>query len=193
MAMTNALDRTANKLARNESSSLMARIKRQSNEDRIVLSDTSGSMSGPAGNSEKRKIDALRDVIYDLKAQGYAFKHIVFGSSVELREDIPEPDGGTPLTEALNMARQHNPGRVIVISDGVPDSPGSALDAARELGCPIDCFYVGPTPSSGEVFMAQLADLTKGSSHVGDLGKGVKALEGEIKKALLALPAAIQL
>jgi Mg-chelatase subunit ChlD len=186
MAMTSALDRVANRLARNESKSLASRVKNQDNEDRIVLSDTSGSMAEMV-DVEKRKIDALRNVIYDLKGQGYTFKHIVFGSSVELREDVPEPMGGTPLTEALKLAREHHPGRVIVISDGIPDVPSSALDAARELGCPIDCFYVGPRPSLGEVFMSQLADVSKGNCYVGDLGKGIKALEGEIKKSLLAI------
>jgi hypothetical protein len=186
--MTNALDRVANKLARNESSSLMARIKRQDNEERVVLKDTSGSMGGYTDGNEKRKIDALRDLDKDLKDQGYRYKSVVFGETVELRDDIPEPAGGTPLTEALRLAREHKPGRVIVISDGIPDSPHSALDAARELGCPIDCFYVGPLGNAGQAFMKELADVTKGTSFTGDLGKGMKMLETEVKKALLFLP-----
>jgi hypothetical protein len=189
MTSNSALDRVAGALARNENRSLKNRVK---NDERnsIVLLDTSGSMESGT-NSEQRKIDALRDLVYRLRAEGIQFRQIVFGSSVEMREDIPEPGGGTPLTEAIEMATNHAPGKLVVISDGIPDNPDSALNAARKLGVRIDCFYVGPRPSQGEVFMSQLSDATGGSSHVGDLGAGVKALAGEIKKALLALPAPI--
>ena len=33
--------------------------------------------------------------------------------------------------------------------------------------------------------MSQLADATHGSQHVGDLGKGVKALQAEVKAVLM--------
>ena len=179
-----SLSRIANKLATNTTGDLASRVKND-DRDRIILLDTSGSMSSMTDNVEKRKIDALRQVVYDLRADGHRFRQIVFGSSVEMREDIPEPDGGTPLTEAIELAREHRPGRLIIISDGIPDSPGTAIESAKKLGVPVDCFYVGPRPSQGEVFMSQLADATHGSSHVGDLGKGVKALQAEVKAVLM--------
>jgi hypothetical protein len=191
MTSNSALDRVAGALARNENRSLRNRVK-SDERNSIVLLDTSGSMESGT-NSEQRKIDALRDLVYRLRAEGIQFRQIVFGSSVEMREDIPEPGGSTPLTEAIEMATNHAPSKLIVISDGMPDAPETAIEVAKKLGVPINSFYVGPRPSQGEIFMSQLSDATGGSSHVGDLGQGIKELMGEVKQALLALPAPITL
>ena len=140
-----SLSRIANRLATNTTGDLANRVKND-DRDRIILLDTSGSMSSMTDNVEKRKIDALRQVVYDLRADGHRFRQIVFGSSVEMREDIPEPDGGTPLTEAIRIGKRTPPGPVDCYqSDGIPDTRHRDR-AAKKLGVPVDCFYVGPRP-----------------------------------------------
>jgi hypothetical protein len=190
MTSQNSLARVANQLARGEFMSLDAAIAKTS---RFLVIDDSGSMASYTDNTEVRKVDAVRKIVHQFREEGIDFRQIVFGNTVEIREDIPEPAGSTPLTEALVLAKTHGATQVAVLSDGIPDNPATALAAAKDLGVKIDTFYVGPRPSEGEVFMAQLASQSGGSSHVGDLGKGIKALEDGVKKVLLALPAAIAL
>lgn len=187
--MTSSLERIARGLTSNTPTSLSEAIKTD-DRTRILLSDTSDSMDDLTEGREKRKIDALREVVYGIRDQGIAFRQIVFGGSVEMREDIPEPSGGTPLLEALKLSRRYEPGRLVVISDGIPENPEGCIALATEMGVPIDTFYVGPRPHMGEAFMSKLSAATGGTSHVGDLGKSVKMLQGEMAKALLALPPA---
>lgn len=190
MTSHTALERMARDLSTAQHTSLASVVKET---NRTLLSDVSGSMDERAAGAEERKIDALRKVVYRIRGEGIDFKQIVFGSEVAVREDIPEPGGGTPLLEAMQLARCINTTMMVVISDGIPDDPEACLSLAREMAVRIDTFYVGPRPHRGEEFMRLLSEASGGTSHVGDLGKGMKALSDEVSKALLALPPAIAL
>jgi hypothetical protein len=150
---------------------------------------------GVASEGEpRRKIDALRDLVASLKIEhGVEFKQITFGGEVELREDIPEPNGGTPMAQAINMAREYGAKRVVIVSDGAPDSADAVRESAVELACQIDVYYVGPPGGRGEKFLAELAALTGGRFATRDLGAGAKMLTQEVERSLLALPPAIEL
>lgn len=158
---------------------------------RFLLLDTSYSMVEYAG--EKRKIDALRDIVRELR-ENYQldFRQIVFGEEVSIREDIPEPSGGTPMHRAFQLAREHNATKVVVVSDGLPDSPVDAYHEAITLGCKIDCFYVGPIPHRGQEFLREIATATGGKYAQGSLGEA-KALTEGLRRAIAALPPAIEL
>lgn len=188
--MTNALARAAKGLVENQSMSLTQATKESA---RFLALDISGSMLSYTDDRQTTKIAALRRLVYSVRGEGIPFKQIVFSNHAELREDIPDPDGGTNLHAALALAREHKATRIVVMSDGAPDTTENCLDFARTAGIPIDTFYIGPREAPGEEFLRQLSSLSGGTAHTGDLGAGVKALESDVKSALLALPPAIAL
>jgi hypothetical protein len=170
-----------------------------SSAERWLLSDCSGSMARPVtsghyapAEEKNRRIDRLRELVYGIRQEGIPFKQIVFGVSTntgcEVREDIPEPSGSTPIAEAVTLAGEMKAKRIIIISDGEPDDGTRALAVARSLAIPIDTFYVGPEGATGEKFLRDLAAATGGEGMTGDLGKGLAALTDGVRKALLALP-----
>ena len=53
--------------------------------------------------------------------------------------------------------------QVIMVSDGLPDNQKSALEAAKQVGCPIGIVFLGDDPE-GREFMEKLAQLTGGKS-----------------------------
>lgn len=175
--------------------SLAQRLGLGNGRKRFLLCDVSGSMdSGVGGEEPRRKIDALRDLVASLRIEhGIEFKQITFGGEVELREDIPEPNGSTPMAKALDMAREYGAKRVVIVSDGAPDNEDDARKSAIDLACQIDVYYVGPPGERGEKFLAELAALAGGRFATRDLGAGAKMLTQEVERSLLALPPAIEL
>lgn len=144
----------------------------------MLLIDTSGSMgAGLQGTENKRRIDALREVVATIKSQG-SVPMIAFGgpydAQVRFVDNVPEPYGGTPLHIAIPMAKTYGASRVVVISDGCPDLTDQCMIEARTFGGRIDVVFVGDK-GKGEAFLAALARLTGGSSSVGDL-RDVKQL-----------------
>ena len=149
----------------------------------MLLIDTSDSMKSYLRGNEnepatKRRIDALREVVATIKNQG-TVPMIAFGgpydAQVRFVDNVPEPDGSTPLHIAIPMAKTYGASRVVVISDGCPDLTEQCMTEARSFGGRIDVVFVGDKGDSGEAFLAALARLTGGSSSVGDL-RDVKQL-----------------
>ncbi len=125
---------------------------------RYFLLDVSGSMDGYINNT--RKIDSLREVMGK-----YPDAHkTCFSSNVLNTDKIPEPDGTTNLAAALRFVKSviPTPERIVLISDGEPNSISDARRAATELALPIDIIFIGHKGSEGGKFMEELAKLTNG-------------------------------
>lgn len=163
----------------------------------MLLIDTSGSMSSPVrredGTYGKRAIELLREVVADIKAAG-SCPMIAFGgpydAQVRFVDNVPEPDGGTPLHIAIPLAKQYGATRVVVISDGCPDLTEESMLQARAFGGRVDVVFCGSKGDSGEIFLRALAEATGGTCNVGDLtnpkelGRGVIGLlEGDVDPA----------
>jgi len=159
-------------------------------ESVMLLLDTSGSMETRMSTG-RRRIDGLRVVVTDIKAQGHV-PMIAFGgpydSQVRFVDVVPDPDGGTPLHEAIPFAKVYGATRLVVISDGCPDLTDQSMEAARAFGGQIDVVFVGNAGESGSFFLDQLAQATGGKRFEGSLGDTkqltatvIGLLEGEVE------------
>lgn len=174
--------------------SLSDLIRVKDNENVALLLDISGSMDLPVDDSLShnrnytRRIEALRRTVAEVM-QTRVVPKIVFGGPIRnddqlnvfawMVEDIPEPTGSTPLKEGIEFAKQQGFGRLLLISDGGPDNPSGALEAARQFGGRIDVIFVGPAGSGGSEFMDEIAAVSGGSKFEGDLGD-TKQLAGTV-------------
>lgn len=158
----------------------------------FLLLDCSSSMNSKMRNGKKR-IAGLRDVVKEITAQR-AVQMVAFGPSndegrvVFFCGAVPAPAGGTPLHAALEFAKEQNAGRVVVVSDGCPDSPQAAMDAAKAFGGQVDVVFVGNPGDYGSNFLAELAAITGGTAFDGDLsepktlgGAVIGLLDGEVE------------
>lgn len=129
----------------------------------ILVLDCSGSMdSAVEWGSRTRRIAALREVV---GALGSDRPRMVAFPPPRFVEYPPEPDGQTPLDEAITFCATSRATHLIVVSDGQPDNRQRALAAALAFGGPIDVVYVGPEGESGADFLRQLAASTRGQYH----------------------------
>jgi hypothetical protein len=170
--------------------SLKARAREA--ESVMLLIDTSGSMGAMIGREGKTRIQALREIVAQIKVQG-SVPMIAFGgpydAQVRFVDNVPDPDGGTPLHIAIPMAKEYGATRIVVISDGVPDLRDESLNQAKLFGGRIDVVFVGDKGEEGEEFLARLAKMTGGTSGVGNLadtkkltGQIIGLLEGEVEE-----------
>lgn len=165
--MTNELVRT------NLETSLESSLKDLAREAEVVmlLIDCSGSMEALLRNG-KRRIDGLREVVAGIKGAG-SVPMIAFGgpfdAQVRFVDNVPEPDGGTPLHIAIPYAKEYGATRLVVISDGLPDLPDQCNIEATNFGGKIDVAFVGNPGEEGAFFLEQLATLTGGTQFTGDL------------------------
>lgn len=147
-----------------------------------LLLDTSGSMSTRMNNG-KTRIQGLREAV-DGIMQERKMPMIQFGQEPApsvIVDNIPEPAGGTPLGEAIDLARRQECSRCIVISDGQPDHPlQQHIDAAIRFGGRIDVVFVGNPGDRGEAFLKNLAESTGGESFTGDLAEPKRLTKGVI-------------
>lgn len=179
-------------------SSLSDLVRVRDNENVALLVDVSGSMvdsvddGASYGRNYTRRIDALRIVVRDVirtkLVPVFAFGGPVSDSDHRMQycwqvpfDAIPEPVGGTPLRQAIEMMRSQGFGRLLVISDGKPDDASGALEAARQFGGRIDVVFVGPANDwmGGSAFLEELAKATGGNRFEGDLGD-TKQIAGTI-------------
>lgn len=166
----------------------------------MLLIDTSSSM-GICLRDENhnvtttRRIDALREVVNMIRVSGDV-PMIAFGgpidATVRFVSDVPEPAGGTPLAQAILLAKEYGATRVVVISDGAPDNVNDAMEAARAFGGRVDVSYVGNPRDHGETFLKALAAAAGGTQFTGDLrdtkqlSRGIVGLlNGEVEEPLL--------
>lgn len=155
----------------------------------LILLDTSLSMAQYLKSGE-RKIDILRNATSrPIEAKKIA---IAFSSNAQIITgfaDIPEPNGGTNMEEAIALAATYRPRATLIISDGIPDSETKALSAAKKLTGVINCLFIGNEEDKNAIaFMRKLARLGYGKATVCDISKldGVPRLKSAI--ALLLPP-----
>lgn len=165
----------SNELVRLEQSlqlgSLSSVLKSQENV--MLLIDTSGSMASRISNTnQKRRIDALREVVANIKAEGHV-PMIAFGgpydAQVRFVDNVPEPDGGTPLHVAIPFAKEYGATRLVVVSDGMPDLPEECRIQATAFAGQIDVVFIGEDGETGSFFLDELAQATGGTRMQGDL------------------------
>lgn len=157
----------------------------------FLLLDCSGSM-GEYCEPSRPKITALRELVSSLREQGLTFTQVVFpghGWGAEITTNIPNPDGGTPLHAALDVANVEDARHIVLISDGMPDNEQNVTDLAQVIkkkGVKIDVFYVGPYPHPGEKFLRSLASMTGGQMQTTSLkGSSMLALSNKVRHSLL--------
>ena len=154
----------------------------------VVLADVSGSMKGD-------KIQRLQRELRSIWPERPGARLLSFASSLswcDSPSDLPGAAGSTNLTGALDVAADVWPGEVLVISDGMPDNPASALEAAKKIPGTISVLFVGSDDDrEGAEFLRKLALMGGGESCHKDLAKH-SSLASELR-SMLALPPPISL
>ena len=135
-----------------------------------VLIDTSGSMSDRDMRNGKTRYEVAIEELKTLQAQNQGKILVInFSDSANVCiGGIPAFLGGmTNLTDALKLALEYDDTDMthVVISDGYPDSPTSALEAAKEFKGAIHTVFIGPeNDRQGREFLAQLASIKHGKA-----------------------------
>jgi Mg-chelatase subunit ChlD len=146
-----------------------------------LLLDTSGSMEGQKLAQAKRGAINFAE---DARSKGYAVGLIQFSSTAthlcEPQRDISVlnqyleriyADGSTNMTDVILLALQRMSDRkgyraVVIVTDGMPDSQETALEAAQEAKANgIDILTIG-TDDADRDFLAKLASKTELSVKV---------------------------
>lgn len=132
----------------------------------IVLIDQSESMSAMDAPGGKSRFDAADSELMQLqRAHPGKVAVIAFSTTVVF---CP---GGIPsrLRESTNMSAAldfvhmaDGVSKIVLISDGRPDSEEATLKAARRFRSPIHTIYIGPETGEGRAFLARLAAATGG-------------------------------
>jgi hypothetical protein len=149
--------------------------KRVSNSSVLIL-DNSGSMAEYVGSD--RKIDILRRAIAPLGS----YEILVFNSTCEWTNQIPEPTGGTAMHLAIDTAADLRPRQTLIVSDGLPDDETQALRSAKMLTGIISTLYIGDDSNKKAIaFMRRLARLGAGRADIRDLSLGSIELQGAIQ------------
>lgn len=157
--------------------------------DAVVIVDTSGSMGNPDSRDGQTRYAVAVHELEDLQATlSGKIAVLSFASSCHFCPNgIPHrPTGSTNLTGALGMAKIADIGqmRFILISDGMPDQPESALKIAGTFTNQIDTIYVGPEDRQRpQDYLARLAEASGGMSTTSAC---VKELSADIQLLLSA-------
>ena len=145
---------------------------------KALLLDTSGSMIEDAGDGVS-KIDALKVVARTVRAQNsYEFSDSCRRVAGGIFDSL-YPGGGTLLGAAFAALKHDGICHVVLITDGLPQDPDTALREAQ--GLKLDIFYVGPEPRPA--FLDALARVAQrgSSSQNATLAKaGVPQLKAKI-------------
>lgn len=155
--------------------------------DALVLLDMSGSMEScdtPSGES-RRKV-ATDQLIRLQKDNAGKLALICFADSVVFcPAGFPQDCGGsTRLERALEYIKPADDCgmKIIIISDGSPNSPEQCLNVARTFKNKVDTIYIGPEGDyeGGRKFLEKLASVTGGQALKSDapglLSKEVETL-----------------
>jgi len=136
--------------------------------DCIVLVDTSGSMGmsdGMENTRYERACDELKKIQNSMPG-----KICVISFSDETMfcpSGVPWDYGsGTDLARALKFSKIADVPdmRFIVISDGQPDDPQAAINAANQYNNRIDTIFIGGSSNEGQAFLERLANASGGKA-----------------------------
>lgn len=161
-------------------------VRTKIDEHVALLIDASSSMNhgfvGPTGERVVpiQQVRRVVESVQKARAETTLIAFGPFGNTAQIVQTVPGASGGTPMAEALSFARQHNIGRIVVISDGAPTTGHvQAIEAGKALGrC--DIVYLGKPGDQGDMFMQELAEATGGSVfNVEDLAD-IKLLENKV-------------
>lgn len=146
--------------------------------DAVILIDMSGSMSAsdaaPSGRLTfgerpmmRSRYDAAEDELRRLQEQLPGKVAVVAFSSWPQFEPGGVPTrlgGGTDMAEALRFIHPVDGTgvRIILISDGMPDSEQETLKVAATFETAIDCIFIGPEGEEGQYFLKRLAEASGG-------------------------------
>src|SRR5690349_13897444 len=164
---------------------LSSQLTRNRANQLVALCDISGSMGSIIDPPSWKKIDTLRQLIAELETMP-----VWLFSDEAWRFDRDEPEalerlmpmGGTNLAGALRRLKAEGYRRVLVLTDGQPDSESAALAEAYDFE-EITARYIGPPPAP--TFLARLTERaanTRGCEAI-DFGRGkAKALAGQFRQ-----------
>lgn len=163
------------------------RMQRIGQGGTVILADVSGSMKSVAWGG-RTKHSVLREAIAATMERG-PFRLIAFAAAaVELSSaaQLPAADGGAALHLGLQAASACEPGRILVISDGAPDSEEAALQQAASFGGVIDVLYIGPDSDAAAMsFLQRLARAGHGCFHGSDIARAGQPTLGTTVQQLL--------
>ena len=152
----------------------------------LVLLDVSGSMLAPDAKDGLKRCEVATNELIEIQRDNPGEVFLVcFSDYVEpcIGGYPVHPNGSTDLTLALNYSEITNGTdfKIVVISDGSPNNPQSALNAAKSLTCPIYTIHIGPeSDHKGKEFLKRLSSSNGGrnlkSGGVGSLKSGVTFL-----------------
>lgn len=137
--------------------------------DALILVDMSGSMGAHDAPGGLTRYDAAERELRDLQAALPGKIGVVaFSTDVEFcPAGVPIRMGmGTDMAKALKFVKPADGlAKIVLISDGEPDSEAETLRVARQFQHKIDTVYIGPERDHrGRRFLGQLANATGGQS-----------------------------
>jgi hypothetical protein len=132
----------------------------------VFLLDVSGSMCEIVDGLPK--IAHLRKVM-----QGYPHSRKVSFSGRVWEKLIPEPQSNTDMALGFRYLQRiaPKPASVVLVSDGLPDDPKSAISEAIKIHVPVNIVYIGEKGDKGEAFMQSLATATGGKTFTAETHK----------------------
>jgi len=130
----------------------------------VLCLDTSTSMGDCDGSRELRRIDVLASVLAEILSSVELVACCSFGwhvTEIPLSGDInvPEPAGTTPMHKAIAWALTKSPKRIVVVTDGAPDSRELCMTEAAECrrrGVVLDAYYCGAAGDECERWLKSL-------------------------------------
>ncbi|OBY87037.1 vWA domain-containing protein [Delftia sp. JD2] len=161
------------------------RMTRLGSGQTVVLADVSGSMDSLAWGG-RSKHSLLGEAIAATAAGHEVLAFAEDVTPVPNASSLPPASGSTALHLALNAARERNPGRILVISDGEPDDEVAALAAAKAFPGVIDVLYIGPDSNAAAMrFLRSLAQAGHGRYEGSDIARaGQPALAHTVQRLI---------
>lgn len=158
--------------------------------DALVMVDTSGSMGANDCQNGRTRYDLACEQLIRLQKDLPGKIGVISWNSYQnfCPGGIPtSPTMGTDLAGVLKFVKpaDNTSIKLILISDGEPDSEEEALKLAGQFKSKIDCIYIGPESGYGREFLRRLAMATGGisvSQSVADIAN----LQQTVSKLLTA-------
>lgn len=153
----------------------------------LILADTSASMATTDVGGFKNRYQALCHHLTTIQGENKGKVALVsFSGQGEIMycpNGSPRNfNGSTDLAGALLFVKVADECglKIVVISDGEPDSKADALYVAKNFSSPIDVIYCGKEGGAGQKFLFKLASMTGGkfASNHADVGQELQLLLG---------------